>query len=149
MDHTHSHHKDGVRHTWDVKMFWEIAKGLDSISWVIPESFLEGWNWGQDHISEHVDRCLSADLSYPILIHQDIVLDGTHRLIKAIALNSKVIPAIVLEDLPPPLTIGVSEPEESSEGIAWTNEDMVKVVRAFLAYEERKKYAFRHPIDGI
>ena len=55
------------------------------------------------HQAEHVARCMDADLKYPILIgpHGNI-MDGSHRLVKAIALGKKNIAAIRLDSLPEP-----------------------------------------------
>jgi hypothetical protein len=33
--------------------------------------------------------------------------------------------------------------------VVWEYRDMVEVTRAFLEYQKRREYAFRHPIDGI
>lgn len=45
-------------------------------------------------------RVLNADLKYPILIYRGFIMDGKHRLTKAIYLGKKTIKAKVLKELP-------------------------------------------------
>lgn len=45
-------------------------------------------------------RVLEADLSKPILIYRGYVMDGKHRLTKALYLGKKTIKAKILKELP-------------------------------------------------
>jgi len=51
----------------------------------------------------HVKRCMEVDMSYPIILsyHGNIV-DGRHRVLKALACNHKTIKAYRLDHLPKP-----------------------------------------------
>ena len=84
---------DGIRYAWDVEKLWAKFDTLDAIDWEIPESFKDEWSWGQSHPSEHIERCLEAELSYPILIWDGRIIDGTHRTVKALAQSKKTIKA--------------------------------------------------------
>ena len=140
---------DGVRLVWDVEDLWAKFESLDPVDWKIPDSFKEEWHWGQSHPSEHLERCMNADLSYPILIWNGDIIDGCHRTIKALAKGEKSIKAKSIKNLPPPLEQGDIDPVESNEGIQWVFNDMVKILQAYLKYEAVKDNKFRHPADGI
>lgn len=146
MSHTYSVVKEGVLHTWNVEKLWEYSKDLEASEWEIPSDFLESWSWGQTHISQHIDRCLSADLSYPILVYEGKIIDGCHRAVKAMAQGDTHISAKLLTELPTPDDIGDATYAPS---VGWDCGDLVKVIRAFFEYEKRVEYGFRHPIDGI
>ncbi len=49
---------------------------------------------------DHIKKVLEADYTHPILMHRDYVLDGMHRLIKAITEKVDCIPVKVLDQLP-------------------------------------------------
>jgi len=149
MNHMYSTVKEGVRRSWNVEKLWDFSNAIEVSSWEVTEEFLDSWSWGQNHPSQHIDRCLSADLSYPILIHEGKIVDGCHRVIKALAQGNTHIPAKVLTDLPDPDEEGSVLEEESSQGVVWNYRDMVEVVGAFFEYQKRIEYGFRHPIDGI
>jgi len=53
----------------------------------------------------HMDKCDNADLKYPIIMHPDgTILDGKHRLIKALRLGNKTMKAVrfTADNLPKP-----------------------------------------------
>ena len=138
---------DEVRYAWDVEKLWVEFESLEAVEWKIPKSFQDEWYWGQSHPSDHIERCLEADLNYPILVWDDAIIDGTHRTVKALAQGKKTIKARVIINMPPPDEQTDLKPDESGKGIPWTNGDMVKLVQAFTEYEELKSYDFRHPLD--
>jgi len=140
---------EDVRYAWDIEKLWVRVESLDSVDWEIPTSFQEDWNWGQSHPSEHIERCLEADLSYPILIWEGEIIDGTHRTIKALAQSKKTIKAKIITSLPYPDEQTELDGMESSKGISWTHGDMVKIIMSFMEYDMLKEYNFRHPIDGV
>lgn len=140
---------DGIRYAWDVEKLWAKFDTLDAIEWEIPESFKDEWSWGQSHPSEHIERCLEADLSYPILIWDGEIIDGTHRTIKALAQNKTTIKAKIITNIPTPDEETNLEPIESNKGISWTHGDMVRITMSIMEYEMMKEYKFRHPIDGM
>lgn len=138
---------DDVRYAWDVQKLWLEFESLEPVDWKIPESFKEDWSWGQTHPSDHIERCLNADLSYPILVWEDDIIDGSHRTIKALAQGQKTIRARVITELPPPDEETDPDPIESNKGIYWTHRDMVRLIQAVKEYEEMKIYHFQHPLD--
>jgi hypothetical protein len=138
---------DDVRCAWDVEKLWVKFETLEPVEWEIPESFKDDWNWGQSHPSDHIERCLNANLDYPILVWEDDIIDGCHRTIKALAQGQKTIKARVIIDLPPPDEKTEPKSDESNTDITWTNRDMVLLVQAIREYEEMKEYDFRHPLD--
>ena len=147
MEHQYTIIVDGKRHAWDVQDIWIKAESLAPVEWSIPSELRAKWSWGQDHPSDHLERCLTADLSYPIIVCDNRIIDGTHRVIKALAEGKTSIKARVLTKMPPPSEVGELDPIESSEGVHWTHGDMVELVKAVLEYEMMKEYDFRHPLD--
>jgi hypothetical protein len=140
---------DDIRLAWDIENLWLEFESLEPVEWEIPKTFKEEWTWGQSHPSEHIERCLSADMSYPILVWEGAIIDGCHRTVKALAMGKKSIKAKVIINIPPPDHQGDSEDIESNDGVSWTYRDMVKIVQAYMEYEVVKDYDFRHPLDGI
>lgn len=54
-------------------------------------------------IAAHYKLITEADLDYPILLSAERrVMDGMHRIIKALVLGRKTIDAVILEQTPPP-----------------------------------------------
>jgi hypothetical protein len=149
MSHTYSTVKGDLRLSWSVETLWGLSKHLKTSCWEIPAGFLDSWSWGRTHLSQHIDRCLSADLSYPILVHEGKIVDGCHRVVKALAQGETHILAKVLTDLPDPDEEGLGIEGDPTQDVVWEYRDMVEVTRAFLEYQKRREYAFRHPIDGI
>lgn len=138
-----------VRYAWDIEKLWVEVESLDPVEWEIPESFKEDWYWGQSHPSEHIERCLEADLTYPILIWDGEIIDGTHRTVKALAQNKKTIMAKIITNIPPPDEETDLHPNESSKGVSWKHGDMTQIIASIMEYEMMKEYKFRHPIDGV
>ncbi len=85
MGHTYS---DG-KGEWDVHRLWDLTRDLPSVE-MDPEAFHEWdeYSWEKDlslgGLTEHIQRVLAADLSYPIIVSAEgHVMDGCHRLVKA------------------------------------------------------------------
>jgi len=97
-----------TRH-WSVEKLWEATKNLPSIDWEIPQWFTDQWTWGDDDIQEHVERCINADLNYPILVWNGRIVDGCHRVIKALALGNKSIKARIIKVMPEPDEVEIEE----------------------------------------
>lgn len=127
---------------WDVSSLIKISEGLPSKRWKIPRSFLDGWSWGEDHISDHLVGCLDADLSRPILIWNGKVVDGCHRICKALSQGETHLQAIDLSCVMPP-----PNREEDylmySREVKWCFKDMVSVLKVL----KNREYDFRHPLD--
>jgi hypothetical protein len=118
----------GIRHVWDIDKLRSELENIQPVDWEIPSSFQEGWSWGQSHPSDHIDRCLEADLSYPIIVWRDMIIDGCHRVVKALAKGQKTIKAIIIINLPLPNEVTELDPTESNKGISWTYRDMINIV---------------------
>jgi hypothetical protein len=143
MIHTFSDNK----HYWDVKKLWTITKDFDSFDWEIPESLLNDWYWGSDTPSSHVRRVMSADLSFPIILHGDgIVVDGMHRICKALFNGQKTIKAVRLDNLPDPE--GVVE-KSYGKPETWTYAQLIEIMRLANTGIQDANYLDRHPLDGI
>jgi hypothetical protein len=126
---------------WDVSVLTNLSKDLPVEEWGIPESFLTSWSWGSDHLSEHLRGCLDADLTSPILIWEDRVVDGCHRICKALSQGDVSIKAVDISSvMPPPDT---EEEAFFSEESRWCFGDMVLVLKSLKSID----YDFRHPLD--
>lgn len=141
--HTYS---DG-EHYWDVDKLWELTKDLESFDWTIPDSLLNDWYWGSDSPSSHVERVMSADLSFPIILHgESIVVDGMHRICKAQFNGLKTVRAVRLDSLPEP----DGEVEQSyGSPETWTYAQLIEIMRLVNASIQDANYLDRHPLDGI
>ena len=140
---------DGVRFAWDIEKLWIEFESMESIDWEIPSTFKEEWSWGQSHPSEHIERCIEADLSFPILVWDGSIIDGCHRAVKSISQGQKTIKAKIISDIPPPDVQTEADPKESNKDVPWNYGDMIRITRAIIEYEEVQKYKYRHPADGI
>lgn len=67
--------------------------------WAVEESIML---WNQELILWHFKRIMAADLSYPILMHETMVIDGVHRIAKASMLGISMLKVHDLQTLPPP-----------------------------------------------
>tara|TARA_B100000073_G_scaffold320421_1_gene300093 strand:+ start:5142 stop:5588 length:447 start_codon:yes stop_codon:yes gene_type:complete len=148
MRHTFSttFEEEGVKYTWDVLKLQARFSIKEPVYWEIPDSFLISWTWGEDHPSSHISRCMNADYSYPILIWDGHIVDGCHRICRALSEGYTQIRAVEIIDMPPPdfdeEVVGMEEPPEVPK---WSFGDMVKILKAIREVE----YDFRHPIDGV
>ena len=97
---------------WDIDKLIEASKNfpvfafeLEDIS-ELDENF---WYQGEDDvpsarsIAQHYKLIEAADLNYPIILSAERrVMDGMHRIIKALILGHKTIDAVIFERTPPP-----------------------------------------------
>lgn len=56
--------------------------------------------------SDHWNRILNADLSYPILVHNGFVVDGMHRIAKAFITDQKITARFVTDEQMSECSIG-------------------------------------------
>ena len=98
---------DGT-HRWHVPRLIEAAKGLP-IEEVPVTSFrdLDEQVWEPLQtpraVVDHLRRILRADLSYPIIVSEDgWVMDGCHRLAKALLEGRETVLAVRFKTNPPP-----------------------------------------------
>ena len=113
----HSRQTKRGRLIWDVDRLVELSKDLPCIE-VSLDSFLEldesYWFEGKPaptvrDIVVHVKLVHECDLSYPIILSSDgRVMDGMHRIVKALSLGHDYIDAVKFETDPEPDHIDVS-----------------------------------------
>jgi len=107
---TFRHPFTGNTYAWLVKRLWKLAEGLEPVEMDpldVPGFYDRVLLGGQQPSIENViaecARIERADLSYPIIVspeHQ-MVMDGAHRLAKAVTHGLKVN-VVFLEKTPPP-----------------------------------------------
>ena len=104
---------DGRAPFWRMPTIWAAAAGRPQVSLAIEQLGLLDevvWFGGPKNveptvrrIAEHARDIMGADLSYPIIVTKaGDVLDGAHRVAKAYLDGTGSVPAIVLDDWPPP-----------------------------------------------
>ena len=99
---------DGVRYRWKIPDLWAQAKDFDIELVSIAELNALDSNWRfEGHcpslrdLLPHVRRIIKADLSYPILLMRNgHVLDGGHRIARAVLLGFDTIPAKRFPQMP-------------------------------------------------
>ena len=103
---------------WDVRRLIKLAADLNVISVKLAD--IEGIDTPYWYDSEgdrptcrsivaHMQLVNAADLQYPIILSYDgKVMDGMHRVCKALLNNDKVIQAVQFKDDIPPDYIGVA-----------------------------------------
>lgn len=85
----------------------EISKDIKPID-IKTETIYTWYNmlpssYGIRDIVELVERVNNADMNYPILMYQGFIMDGKHRLTKALLEGRKTVKVKVLTELPVPL----------------------------------------------
>lgn len=121
--------------SWDVFRLIELSKDLDVFELPLnkikelDEAFwydLGGAKPACKNIIEHAKLINQANLDYPIILcHQGRVMDGMHRVGKAILLNRKSIKAVQFEFYVEPDYIGLSEsqlPYNESKAKVYTSQ---------------------------
>lgn len=106
---------------WDVQRLIELTKALPQIRVPLPSlRELDECFWFQDEntrptcraIAEHAKLIMETDLVYPIILSSDgRVMDGMHRVAKALMLEHEHITAVQFIVDPKPDYIGVPECE--------------------------------------
>lgn len=57
--------------------------------------------WSNEDLLYHFKRMMNANLSYPILMHDTLIVDGVHRIAKAATLGVSRLKVHRLRTLPP------------------------------------------------
>lgn len=101
---------DGKRHVWSVPRLWSLSQELP-VKTILVESVaaldVDCW-FGEDEptirrVAKHCQRIVDADLTYPIILHADgSLMDGGHRVAKAVMLGYDSIRAVQFEVTPEP-----------------------------------------------
>ncbi len=96
------------RHHWSVSRLFELSKDLPIME--IDLDHLNVWhNFEKITMRKfimHMDAIMNADLNYPIILDEDgEIMDGRHRLMKAMFLRHKTIKAVRFQENPSPCRI--------------------------------------------
>lgn len=100
-------------HTWSVPALWEASAGLDVFDYEVSRFDaldLDVWFCGVHEptiraVLEHHRRIREADLRFPIILSETgEVMDGVHRICRAIADGRATIDAVQFVSDPPPDT---------------------------------------------
>lgn len=110
-------YSDG-RGIWYIDRLWPLAAGLAAFDVPIDQvRELDEVTWFSDAwgrlptcraVIEHCQRILAADMSHPVILapegppHNGCILDGIHRIAKAMIDGRTTIRAVRLRAMPPP-----------------------------------------------
>jgi hypothetical protein len=106
----HTTIKEGKRFLWYTDRLWELSKDLTPF-WIelseIAELDRDCWFGGTEptlrEVAKHADRITKADLSYPIILNHDgSLMDGGHRICKALINGQTSILAVKFFEIPTP-----------------------------------------------
>jgi hypothetical protein len=100
------------RHSWSVKRLIALSSELEVM--IIPLAHLNVYNSMEKmtlrEMAGHVEAVNSADMSHPIILDEDgDIMDGRHRIIKAIVTGAETIKAVRFAVNPEPCRIEESE----------------------------------------
>ena len=123
---------ENYEYVWKVKTLILASKKEKVIDWTIPDSFLLEWSWDKECIDDHIKRCLDADLKQPILIWDGKVLDGCHRIVKALAKGQSEVKAKVIRDIPAPDEILDFDCSNYENNIKHNFKDIIEIVKTKL-----------------
>ena len=110
MDETHTRIVGNERHVWYTKNLWKHARQLtpavvaiDSIPEVDINCWFEAREPSLREIAKHAKRIEEADLSFPIILNADgALMDGGHRICKAITMGHTTVFAVRFTQTPEP-----------------------------------------------
>jgi len=118
MSETHSTIRGGQRLLWYTERLWRLAEKLPPFEISIcdvPELDQNCWFDGSEptlrRVAEHCARINDADLSKPIILNADgSLMDGGHRLCKALLEGRQTILAVRFDVMPTPDEISDAGP---------------------------------------
>jgi len=96
------------RHKWHVPRLFELAKNLPVME--VPLDHMNMYykydNLTLRELAGHMVAVENADLKYPIILDEDgEIMDGRHRLLKAIIKGKKTIKAVRFAENPSPCEV--------------------------------------------
>ncbi len=109
--HHFSTNQDGSIHAWDVPRLIAISKDLPVKLIAIPEDQLDEVYWFDEgdnrptvrRVLDQIQRIEACDLSFPIILGSDgRVMDGMHRIAKAVLEGCSTIDAVQFDRDPEP-----------------------------------------------
>lgn len=93
------------RHEWSVSRLFELSRNLPVMDVVIDHmnTYFVYQKITLREMITHFKAIESADLDFPIILDEDgELMDGRHRLMKAIMLGHRTIKAVRFDSNPPP-----------------------------------------------
>ena len=108
---THSTERDGKRYIWYTERLWKLAKDLPEYEADVEQFeeldrdcwFGEGRNPTIREIAGHCQRINEADLRIPVIINDNgRLMDGGHRLARALLEGRKAVKAVKFAEMPEP-----------------------------------------------
>ncbi len=107
--HAHSRVVDGERHVWNTERLWALAADLPVRRIAIeeiPEIDRDCWFGDRPPtiraVAKHCRRIMAADLDLPIILAADgALMDGGHRIARALMAGVTHLPAVRFETMPP------------------------------------------------
>ena len=120
-------------YVWEIKTLLAAAKKSSTVNWTIPATFLSEWSWAEEEVDDHIKRCLAADLSCPIIVWDGKILDGCHRVVKALASGQSEVRAKVIRDIPAPDEILDFDCSNYEKNIKHNFKDIVEIVKTELS----------------
>lgn len=96
------------KHSWSVPRLFELSRDLPVMT--VPLEHLYMYYTYPDmtllDMVMHMRAVEAADLSYPVILDEDgELMDGRHRLMKAILLGKKTIKVVRFIETPPPCRV--------------------------------------------
>jgi len=96
------------KHYWSVPRLFELSRSLKVMD--IPLDHMNTWgkyeNLTYREFVMHMKAVNNADLKKPIILDEDgEIMDGRHRLLKALLIGAKTIKAVRFEENPTPCRI--------------------------------------------
>lgn len=96
------------RHMWSIPRLFELSKSLNVMD--IPLDHMNLTDKLDDltlrGMVMHMNAVNNADLSFPIILDEDgEIMDGRHRIMKALLTGEKTIKAVRFDKNPPPCEI--------------------------------------------
>jgi len=108
---THSTERDGKRYIWYTERLWKLAKDLSEYDVDVEHFdeldrdcwFGEGRTPTIREVADHCRRINETDLEYPVIINDNgRLMDGGHRLARALLEGRKTVKAVRFEEMPEP-----------------------------------------------
>ena len=96
------------RHHWSIPRLFELSKNLPVME--VPIDCLNVWHNYEKLSSRklvmHMKAVNAADLNYPIILDEDgEIMDGRHRIMKAMLLGHTTIKAVRFDENPSPCKV--------------------------------------------
>ena len=106
----HTTIREGKRLLWYTERLWELSKNfepfyisLDEITELDQDCWFGAKEPTLREVAEHAKRIADADLSYPIILNDDgSLMDGGHRICKALIEGQTSILAVKFTEMPAP-----------------------------------------------